>query len=256
MDQSTNGSPNRPMITGLSQMQLFVGGIVAGILVLCTIGFFVLLGMMLNGEGFGSGSNAWGSGNGAPSANVANNQQPSVPANITVAPVTKDDHVIGAKNAKVTIVEYSDFECPFCGNFYPTMKQIIENYGDQVRVVYRHFPLSFHPQAQPAAEASECAAEQGKFWEFHDGLFEGQTKLSASFYKELAQNLKLNMNKFNDCVSSGKYRQKVLDQAASGDAAGVQGTPHTILIGEDGQMVPVSGAMPYASVEASLKQLL
>jgi protein-disulfide isomerase len=260
MEQSTNNVSGSSNKLGLSQIQLFVAGIVVGILVLCTVGFFILLGIMARGGQFSLAVNNNGVavdarvGN-TGGTNVAGTNQPTA-NNIVVAPITADDHVLGDKNAKVTIVEYSDFECPFCGTFYPTVKKLMDTYKGKVKLVYRHFPLSFHPEAQPAAEASECASEQGKFWEFHDNLFENQKSLGAEYYKTVAQKLGLNMSKFNDCVSTHKYRQKVQNQSAFGDAAGVQGTPHTILIGSNGAMVPVSGAQPYTSVEASLKQLL
>lgn len=254
-----NSMPQSGNKINLSQVQLFIGGIVAGILVLCTIGFFILLSIMLKGQGLNLGLNnalAANNNGGSQVGGYVADQPAAAGAPITVAPITANDHVFGDKNAKVTLVEYSDFQCPYCGTFYPTVKQIMENYKGKVKLVYRHFPLSFHPEAQPAAEASECASEQGKFWEFHDNLFENQAQLSSSYYPQVAQKLGLNMSKFNDCVATHKYRQKVLDQSATGDAAGVQGTPHTIMIGADGKMLPVSGALPYASVENTLKQLL
>ncbi len=241
----------------MSPTKMFAVGAVAGILVLCTIGFFILLGIVLNGDSAKSGSNGnikvveQPSNNGA----GAGNQAPTPPAG-EVPAVTEDDHIKGGKNAKVTLIEYSDFECPFCVRFVPTLQQVEQEYGDDVRIVYRHFPLSFHPEATPSAEASECAAEQGKFWEFHDVLFENQTRLGSSFYTEVAQDLGLNMNKFNDCVSSRKYQQKVIDQQNAGAVAGVGGTPHTFVVGNDGRAIPVSGALPFSQIKATIDSLL
>jgi protein-disulfide isomerase len=86
--------------------------------------------------------------------------------------ITEDDNVRGAKNGKITLIEFSDFECPFCSRFIPTVEQVEETYGDDVTLVFKHFPLSFHPLAKPAAVASECAGDQDKFWEMHDALFD------------------------------------------------------------------------------------
>jgi protein-disulfide isomerase len=159
-----------------------------------------------------------------------------------VPPVTSDDHVKGPDSAKVTLIEYSDFECPFCVRHKATVDQIVEEYGNQVRVVFRHFPLSFHQNAPKAAEASECAAEQGKFWEMHGKIFEANTlkTMSVDKWKEEAKKLGLNTKKFNDCLDSGKYADKVNEVAAGGAAAGVEGTPATFVNGE-----LVSGALPF-----------
>lgn len=238
----------------MSQTKTFVFGILAGVLVLCTIGFFIMLGVFLKGDSNGSaGDNKVAVGNTV--TPPPNGAQPAAP---TKAPAVdeKNDHIIGGKNAKVTLIEYSDFECPFCGSFFPTVKQALAEYGDDIRVVYRHFPLSFHPQAQPAAEASECAAEQGKFWEFHDGLFANQSSLSASYYEVLAGEIGLNLGQFTDCVKSSKYKVKVQQQFAGGSAAGVGGTPHTFVVGPDGNAVTVNGAQPYANLKSAIESVM
>lgn len=162
-----------------------------------------------------------------------------------LAAATNEDHVRGdLKKAEVVVIEYSDFECPFCSRHHPTMVQLAEEYGDKIAWVYRHFPLSFHPEAEPAALASECAAEQGKFWEYADELFANQDSLAADYYGTLAKQLGLNEKKFNDCVSSKKYQAVIDSQAAGGAAAGVNGTPATFI---NGQLV--SGAVPYATLK-------
>lgn len=160
-----------------------------------------------------------------------------------LAEITDADHVRGnLEKAKVVLVEYSDYECPFCGRHHPTMQTLFEEYGDDVAWVYRHFPLSFHPQATPAALAAECAAEQDKFWEYTDALVENQDQLSDDYYSELAGELKMNVGKFEECYTSGKYASKVSADAASGRAAGVTGTPATFV---NGQMI--SGAVDVAT---------
>lgn len=165
---------------------------------------------------------------------------PTGPVDITV---TTADHIRGGKNAKVTIVEYSDFECPFCSRAHPTIQQVMNEYGDDVRVVYRHFPLSFHPQAQKAAEASECAADQGKFWQFHDVVFENQDLVQGGVaqFKKWAVELGLNASKFNNCLDSGEKAQLVTDDTNEGSALGVTGTPGFFINGQS-----VVGAQPFS----------
>ena len=174
----------------------------------------------------------------------------------TVPSVTKDDHVKGDASAPVTMIEYSDFQCPYCGAFEPTVAQVLKQYGNKIRFVYRHFPLSFHPNAEPAALASECASEQGKFWQFHDALFANQDKESDSYYTQLATDNKLNMKQFADCVSSKKYEAKITAEAAAGGAAGINGTPGTFLIGKDGTATPITGAVPVETLTAAIDKLL
>lgn len=169
-----------------------------------------------------------------------------------LAAVTDSDHVLGDINkAKVVIVEYSDFECPFCARHHPTMKQAVADFGDDVAWVYRHFPLSFHPQAVPSALASECAAEQGKFWEYGDKLFENQAALNDTVYAQIAKDLKLNTKKFDDCYSSKKYLEKVNADMATGRTAGVSGTPATFVNG-----TLVSGAVPYETLRDAISSYL
>lgn len=195
--------------------------------------------------------------------NVTNNQEAGTdtdtgttakPTTGKLAAVTYDDHVRGnIKKAKVVLIEYADYECPYCGTHHPTMLDIMAEYGDDVAWVYRHFPLSFHPQARPAALAAECVNEQDedKFWEFSDTLFENQSQLSADYYAEVAAGLGLNLNQFNDCVDSAKYADVINSDLASGQAAGVTGTPATFV---NGQLV--SGAVPLATFTALIDGLL
>ena len=242
------------LMNALNPKQTFALGLIGGFLVLCTLGFFVLLSMYFRG--------------GMP---VARNNAPSVaagdnnavddggqvdPSTIQVRPVDeKTDHILGNKNAKVTIVEYSDFECPFCQRFYQTIKQVMDKYGKDVRFVYRHFPLSFHPQAMPAAIASECASEQGKFWEMYDKLF-GSGVVSTGSYTEYAKAIGLNTAKFDACVKDQKYLSVIQDDQTDGQNAGVQGTPYSVILGPKGEKIPVSGAQPFEAVDAALQQVL
>ncbi len=163
----------------------------------------------------------------------------------------------GDKDAAITLVEYSDFDCPFCSRFTPTVDQVLEEYDGDVRVVYRHFPLrSLHPQAAPAAEASECAGDQGKFWEYHDELFANQGTFSDDTYVDIARRLGLNIRTFEECVQSNKYASKVQQDERDAQNAGGRGTPYSVIIGPNGETVPLSGALPFSSVKPVIDQLL
>ncbi|MDP3244740.1 MAG: thioredoxin domain-containing protein [bacterium] len=166
--------------------------------------------------------------------------------------VGKNDHVRGDFNAPITLVEFSDFECPFCERHYPTLKKILSDYDGKVRLVYKHFPLSFHPNSQKAAEASECADEQDKFWQYHDRLFENQAAgYSVDKFKQWADELGLSTKKFNDCLDTDKYVGKVAADEQEGQTKGVQGTPATFI---NGQLI--SGALPYESFKQIIDGLL
>lgn len=169
--------------------------------------------------------------------------------------VSSNDHIRGNPSAQVTIVEFSDLQCPFCNRFHPTMKQALAEYGDKVRWVYKHFPLdAIHPEARPAAEASECIWEQkgnDGFWQFVDGVFENQSRIGSALYRELAQQVGVNMNQFENCVSSRKYQQKVEDDYQQGVKAGVRGTPGNFVNGES-----LPGAVPYETLKAAIDRAL
>jgi predicted DsbA family dithiol-disulfide isomerase len=149
----------------------------------------------------------------------------------------------GPVDAPVTIVEFSDFECPFCSRVLPALEQVKANYGDKVRLVFRQFPLNIHPNAQKAAEASLCAADQDKFWEMHDLMFAEQRQLSVADLKAKAQRLELDTAAFDQCLDSGRHAGQVQADLAAGVEAGVSGTPAMFING-----IPVSGAVPYENL--------
>lgn len=229
-------------------------GVSQGVALSFIVGFFLLLNMVVGGNVLSAG-NKLAKANNNPPANVQQPQDPSQPPAPTgpiAVKITNTDHVLGSSNAKVTMVEYSDFQCPFCGRFFTTVKQAMTEYKDKIRFVYRNFPLdSIHPNARPAAEAAECAGEQGKYWEYHDKLFANQEKLADSLYPQLASELKLNVNKFNDCLKSDKYISKIDADYQQGITDGVQGTPHTLING-----VAISGAVPYEQLKAAIDAAL
>lgn len=225
---------------------MFTFGLVSGM---------ALILLMNNFSAFSSGSAiaAGGTGTVVPSAAAPVAAAPAATGKLD--PVTDKDHVRGdLKKAKVVLVEYSDFQCPYCAKHDPTMQQIVKDYGDQVAWVYRHFPLSFHPNAVPAALGSECADDQGKFWEFSDAMYAGQTAglsgdaaTATAFINKTAADLKLDTKKFAECLSSGKHQSVVDADMASGRTAGVSGTPATFING-----TLVSGAVPYASMKKTI----
>jgi len=145
----------------------------------------------------------------------------------------------GSASAPIEMIEFSDFQCPYCLRAHSTIEQVLASYGDKIHFVYRHYPVPGHPNAKPAAEASECAKEQGKFWEYHDRLFANTSKLSDADLKQHAAALGLDTAKFNACLDSHKYQSLVDADTKDGDAAGVNGTPAFYI---NGRMV--SGAQP------------
>ncbi|MBN1204539.1 MAG: thioredoxin domain-containing protein [Myxococcaceae bacterium] len=165
--------------------------------------------------------------------------------------VPEDAPSFGPKHAKVTIVEWSDFECPFCGRVGPTLAKIKETYDKDVRVVFRHQPLPFHANAKLAAEASMAAHEQGKFWEYHDKLFSNQKALSRADLEKYAQELKLDLGKFKQALDSGKFRAKVEADSSAGSAVGANGTPTFFINGR--QFV---GAQPFENFKTAIDEEL
>ncbi len=164
------------------------------------------------------------------------------PFRINVATEGYPSH--GPADAPVTIVEFSDFECPYCQSMLGTIKNVQEAYGEKVRLVYRQFPLnSIHPNAQRAAEASLCANDQGKFWEMHDLMFEDQSGLSVGALTKKAESLELDSAAFETCLTSNKYAAQVKQDVMEGTVAGVTGTPAVFINGR-----PLIGNVPYGDV--------
>jgi protein-disulfide isomerase len=153
---------------------------------------------------------------------------------------TADSPALGSSSAPIELVEFSDFQCPFCYRAHPTVKQVLSTYGSKIRFVYRNYPLPNHPNARPAAEAAQCANEQGQFWPYHDRLFADQTKLGDDDLKASAAALGLDAGKFNACFDSHKYKARVDADMQAGNEAGVNGTPAFFI---NGRML--SGAQPY-----------
>lgn len=177
--------------------------------------------------------------------------------------ITDADHIRGSKNPKIYLVEYSDFECSFCQKFHPTMKQVIKEYGDQVAWVYRHFPLNFHPEALPSAKASECIAKkvgEDAFWKFVDAIFEENNKLGGKITPEATDTAitasGANLSVIKDCVANNETQDLVTQSQAGGTAAGVSGTPGTILLTTDGKSELISGALTFEQVKQVIEEYL
>jgi len=165
--------------------------------------------------------------------------------------VDENDASKGPDDAKVTIIEFSDFQCPYCGRGRDVADEVMEYYGDKVRLVFKHFPLSFHENAQKAAEAAECAGDQEKFWEMHDYMFDNPTELGTPNLKTAAANFGLNSSEFNECLDSGKYEGKVKNDMSAGSELGVTGTPAFFI---NGQMI--SGAQPFEKFQEIIEREL
>ncbi|MBF0126477.1 MAG: DsbA family protein [Magnetococcales bacterium] len=157
----------------------------------------------------------------------------------------------GDAKAPVTIIEFSDFECPYCRRAQVVLKKVQEAYGDKVRMVFRHYPLPFHAKAPKASEAAQCAQDLGKFWPMHDLLFDEKTKLEVPDLKVHAKTLGLDQEKFDKCLDSGKHGDRVMADLADGKKLGVTGTPTFFING-----VRLVGAQPFEKFKAVIDEEL
>lgn len=223
------------------------------------VGYILATGM----NGFAAtGLGGGGNNNGAP---IVDNTAPPLPPPTNDTPADPDDDpVLGKADAPITLIEFTDYQCPFCSrHFTQTYAQIKKEYIDtgKVKYVLRDFPLGFHPNAQKAAEASECADDQGKFWEMHDMLFNKQQEWSnlpsgVETFKKYAADLKLNAGTFNECLDSGKHQEETQKDMAAGSASGIDGTPGFWILGPDGQTQKISGAYPFETFKSAFDAML
>jgi protein-disulfide isomerase len=218
----------------------------------------ILLGSIIIAGSIALSGN-FGSSNTTPKA-VMGNTNPQGQAQDTGTPVSvkirRDAPSLGA--GKVTIIEFSDFQCPFCQSFYNgAYKQIKAKYIDtgKVKLVFMHFPLAFHANAQKSGEASECANRQGKFWEYHDLLFKYSKSdgagLDIASLKKYATDLGLDTTKFNICLDKGETADMVKADMAEGQRVGVSGTPTFVINGKK-----VVGALPYDQFEKTIEEAI
>ncbi len=248
------------LFAGASPKLTFIMGVVTGIAVISLAGFVLAASYGLPGAGRGEKQPI---GTGTPvatspgSAAAVPSQRPAAASKVTIA-LKSDDHIRGDAKAPITLVEYSDFECPFCKRFHPVMQQLMQEYQGKVKWVYRHFPLSFHANAQKEGEAAECAGKLGgndKFWAYTDKIFERTTSNGTGFALDalvpLAKELGLPEAKFKACLDSGEFTAHVQTDIQEGTSFGVNGTPTTFVNGQ-----PVVGAVPYTQLKAVVDSIL
>ena len=173
------------------------------------------------------------------------------PTQVGAIDLRPDDPVRGNPRAPVTIVLFSDFQCPFCARVGPTLDEVQRTYGDRVRIVWKHEPLPFHPNALPAAKAAEAAREQGKFWQMHDRLFASQRELSPDSYDRLAREIGLDLHRFQEASRSDKARSRIEEDQRLAARIGAQATPTMFVNGEK-----VEGAVPFAMLKAVIDRKL
>lgn len=206
-------------------------------------------------------------GNSSKSVTTTTPEQQEQPAGDleALAPITEEDHIRGNPNAPLVIVEYSDYDCPFCRNFHITMQKIMDDYGanGEVAWVYRHFPLSsLHPSAPYIAEASECVADLGgdeAFWTFTDLVFteRGVNELTdVTRLPEFAATAGVDEVAFKECVDSGRFKDEVEADFNNAAAIGAGGTPHSIIVIGDEKIEITGGAQPYETVKQMIDNLL
>jgi protein-disulfide isomerase len=189
-----------------------------------------------------------------PAAKPAAEAQPAAPApavDVKALGLRADDPVRGNAKAPVTLVLFSDFQCPFCSRVETSITEVEKTYGNKVKVVWKHQPLPFHPNAKPAAEAAEAAREQGKFWEMHDKLFADQQGLSPAKYEQYAKELGLNVAKFQEAQKSGRGAKRIEEDQAVAAKVGVDGTPTMFVNGER-----IVGAVPFEQIKAVIDRKL
>jgi protein-disulfide isomerase len=242
------------MFDGASPKLTFVFGVIAGVAVAAIVGFAVVL------------PRAYSSSKTSNTAAAAATNTPgtTTPTFSDVKKVTNDDLIRGDKNAKLTLIEYSDLECPYCQTFHPTMKQLLEEYKGKIRWVYRNFPLSFHANAQIEAEAALCVGKLGgddKHWDFIDKIYERTTANGTGFAKTalgpLAKEVGVDQTKFQKCLDSGEMTQAVKDQETDGGKGGVTGTPTTLLVDENGKTLDgIPGAYPLDQAKTYIDKAL
>jgi protein-disulfide isomerase len=187
-------------------------------------------------------------------APILNGAVPQANAQTAKSVDAGDSPAWGPADAAVTVVEFSDFQCPFCQRFkFSSYRQIKDTYGDRVRFVFKHFPLTqIHPQAVPASLAAECAREQGKFWEFHDLAFQDIQGLTRQAFMDYARQIGVaDVDAFGKCFDTGKYQDRVAKDYQQGIALGVEGTPTFFING-----VAISGALPFENFAALIDKQL
>jgi protein-disulfide isomerase len=184
-----------------------------------------------------------------PPRDTAMRDRPDANRRYTVS--TKDAPVRGDPDAKIAVIEFSDFQCPFCGRAVPLLDQISKTYGNKVKIVFKHLPLSIHPKAPAAHAAAEAAHRQGKFWQMHDKIFADQEGMSPERYEQYAKEIGLDMARFKRDVADASIKKRIDADAAEAEQLGVTGTPAFFV---DGRYLP--GAVPFERIKVLLDESL
>ena len=247
-----NPQQNPPNFWQGSAKSMFLMGLFLGLAIAAIAGLILVLSMVMSGKAIAAGANK--AVVTAP-VNAADNTNTNTPPAQPVKEVSATDHVRGGKNAKITLIEYSDFECPYCKRFIDTLDSALKDFPNDVRLVFRHYPLPFHQNAELDAETSECVAKVGgeaAFWKFHDKIFADTQSTGTSFTEDqlmaMVKGLGVNDTAVKKCVDGGDMKAKVQADLASGNDSGVQGTPALFINGkQDGR-----GAIPYTMLKPLL----
>lgn len=239
----------------LSPKSSFLAGLGAALTLFFVAGFFVLLVMVLKDDKPVAVAPA---NNPADSAAVAGD---TAPKDINIEPIGEQDWVKGKRDAKISIIEFSDLECPFCKQFHPELEKLVQEYPNDVKWAYRHFDIGIHSKMPKEAEAAECVGELGgndKFWEYIGQIFTvspTNNGLDPAELPKIAKAIGINEKEFTDCLDSGKYAFKIQDQTRQAQAAGGQGTPYAVILAGD-QKIPVGGAVPYEQLKSFVDSVL
>lgn len=231
----------KKFITDSPKTNFFIG-LVLGVAIVSSVGFTTL--------GLNKTDTTDKTVKNNPEQEVAGDQAEKPAAKVDLK-ITDADHVMGDKNAPVKIFEFSDFQCPYCARHHETLNKLIKDYDGKVAWVFKQFPIQSHPLGLPGALASECAAEQGKFWEMANMIFSNQETLTADSFLKFAKDLGLDEEKFFTCQKEEKYKDKITADYNLGIDSGVQGTPSNFINNE-----LVAGALPYENMKTIIDGLL
>ena len=254
---------NKGVFDGSSPKLTFIFGFIGGIALTAVVGLAIVLP-----SAYGSTKTAKSTDTTTAAAAGTNTAADAAPTFNDVKAISKDDYIRGEKNAKLTLISYTDLECPFCKSFHPTLKQLLTDYNGDVNVIFRNYPLSFHVNAPKEGEAALCVGKLGgadKYWAFVDKIFERTTSNGTGFaltaLGPLAKEVGVNQDKFQKCLDDGEMTQRVKDETADGNVGGVTGTPSTLLVDpKTGKTLGgIPGAYPLDQakgfIDAALKQI-
>lgn len=220
------------------------------------LGFAFLLVVMFKGVDLTSSKSTAKANTNSNTNTATTTTPPATPTSVDASKITinADDYVRGNPDAGVSLVVFDDLECPYCKRFHPELLTVLDANPQDVRVIYKHFPLSFHPEAKPAAVASECAGKLGgsdTFWSFIDAVYADQSNIGDAQYTKLAGDLGLNASDFAACQASTEFDAKIAADQALGQSVGVGGTPSTFVI-VGNTATKLSGAVPQSDIDTAV----